>query len=66
MRFKYLPKGTPKFPLMMEACSLVAKALRLVGPDNVRGLIREILALERGEERAKERERKARKAGHRS
>lgn len=59
MKFKYLPDAIPKFPLMMEACSLVAKALRLVGPGNVRGLVREILAIERGEERAKERERKA-------
>jgi hypothetical protein len=60
MKFKYLPKGIPKFPLMMKATSLIAEALRLVGPDNVRGIIKEYLYLKRGEERAEARSRKVR------
>lgn len=38
--------------LMMEAMDCVRRALDLVGPANVRGLIREWLAIEEGERKA--------------
>jgi len=41
------------FPLMMKATALVAEACRLVGPHNVKGILREWIALDRSEQRAK-------------
>lgn len=37
---------------MMNALGLIRQALDMVGPDNVRGLIREWLSLEEGERKA--------------
>jgi len=44
-----------KFPLMMKATELVAEACRLVGPHNVRGILREWMALDVAETEAERR-----------